>query len=170
MRTCLSRTKRVDPKPSPCYPIACPANWTRNGTDIRLPCDTPATRQCAPGHALAHTIPADITASSVYNGLLNKTTGAWGAYGYSGWIELSFPPGTLIGNMTAEFGMSPAGVATNTLSLDGHDVKTWSEPMKSGFVMDWSPPGPVAASALRMTTSKDPSWVSYGYITVFACM
>ena len=59
--------------------------------------------------------------------------------------------------------------ATNTLSLDGHDVKTWSEPMKSGFVMDWSPPGPVAASALRMTTSKDPSWVSYGYITVFAC-
>ena len=71
--------------------------------------------------------------------------------------------------MTAEFGMSPAGVATNTLSLDGHDVKTWSEPMKSGFVMDWSPPGPVAASALRMTTSKDPSWVSYGYITVFTC-
>ena len=71
--------------------------------------------------------------------------------------------------MTAVFGMSPAGDATNTLSLDGHPVKTWSQSMKSGFEMNWAPLGPVAASELRMTTTKDPSWVSYEYIKVFAC-
>ena len=41
--------------------------------------------------------------------------------------------------------------------------------MKSGFEMNWVPLGPVAASELRMTTTKDPSWVSYEYIKVFAC-
>ena len=123
----------------------------------------------ADGTGLVHTVPADITASSVYNGELNRTTGKWGAYGYTGWIELSFPAGTLIGNMSAEFGMSPPGHATNALSLDGHNLKTWSQAMKSGTVMNWAPAGPVAATKLRMTTTQDPSWVSYGYITVFTC-
>ena len=171
MGPCPAGTKRVDPTPSPCHSISCPTNWTRNGTDIRLPCDTPAPQAChAPAHGpLAHTVPLDITASSVYNGHLNKTTGAWGAYGYTGWIELEFTPGTLIGNMTAVFGMSPNGAATNVLTLDGHPIATWSGPMKSGYTMNWSPTMPVAATKLRMTTEKDPSWVSYSYIKVFTC-
>ena len=41
MAPCPAGTKRVDPTPSPCHTIACPANWTRSGTDIRLPCNTP---------------------------------------------------------------------------------------------------------------------------------
>ena len=65
--------------------------------------------------------------------------------------------------------MSPNGFATNALTLDGHPLETWSEPMKSGFMMNWSPSMPVAATALRMTTTRDPSWVSYEFIKVFAC-
>ena len=55
MGPCANGTKRVEPTPSPCHKIACPAGWTRNGTDIRNPCNTPAPRQCAAGTALAHT-------------------------------------------------------------------------------------------------------------------
>ena len=101
---------------------------------------------------------------------MNKTTGAWGAYGYSGWIELSFTPGTLIGSMVAVFDMSPAGHVTNILTVDGHALQTWSQAMVSGFTMTYNASSsPVAATKLRMTTTQDPSWVAYGAITVETC-
>jgi hypothetical protein len=170
MGPCAEGSKRVEPAPSACHKIACPAGWSRKGTDIRLPCDTPTPQHCAPGKGLVHTIPSDITASSVYKGQLNKTTGAWVGEAYVGWIQLVFPAGTLIGNVSAEIDMSSGGAVTNTLKLDTHPLHAWvNVPMKNGMSMNWAPPTAVKATELHMTITKDPSWVAFREIRVFAC-
>jgi hypothetical protein len=210
MGPCPQGTYRVDPAPAPCHCLSntsmaccpCPANWTYNGTDCRLAscntaalpaCDTPAPQACDT-QPLTHSIPLDVTASSVYKGFLNKSTGAWNAGAKTGWIEFSFPVGTLIGNMSASFNLSPQPGYKNTLTLDGHQIATWDQPTHAVFssattapfvqphdlggrerslvvqqqkrpaalIMNWSPTMPISATKLRLTTSLDVAWVSYG--------
>ena len=191
----------MHPAPAPCHCLSnttcpCPSNWTHNGTDCRLAscetpmlptCDTPAPQACGK-RSLMRSIPSDIKASSVYKGFLNKTTGAWNAGTKTGWIELSFPAGTLIGNVSASFNLSPKPGYKNTMTLDGHEISTWNQPTQHAFptltatpsmleargrpeeamrrpaalIMNWSPIMPVAATKLRLTTSLDVAWISYG--------
>jgi hypothetical protein len=169
MGPCPSGTKRVDPMPSPCHTIKCPAGWTRNGTDIRSPCDTPVPRECTAGTTLARKLPTAATSSSVCCGGHNLTIGQLTMDGYTGWLQFTYPPGTLIGNLSAEAVMTPSGHATHTLTLDGHPVHEWSEAIKSGEMLTWAPPTPVGASVLRITTTQDISWVAWGGVVVSAC-
>lgn len=210
MGLCPMGTARVRPAPAPCHCLTnttiscpCPANWTHNGTDCRLapcdakalpPCNTPIPQACSKQPPV-QTIPSDIKASSVYKGMLNRTTGAWNAGAKTGWIELSFPQGTLIRNMSASFNLSPQPGYRNELSLDGHEILTWNQsktilptltvaratldgPARknnymqrrpAALIMTWTPTMPVAGTKLRLATSLDVSWVSYGYIQVYTC-
>eukprot|EP01043_Picozoa_sp_COSAG02_P059147 COSAG02_NODE_7487_length_2990_cov_113.820330_1_plen_303_part_00 len=216
MGPCPVGTTRVHPAPAPCHcqtkttvSCPCPANWTHNGTDCRLAscdatplpaCNTPTPQTCSKQPPV-QTIPSDIKASSVYKNMLNRTSGAWNAGAKTGWVELSFPQGTLIRNMSASFNLSPQPGYRNELSLDGHKVLTWNQSTTSlptltvapstevhvptldgpyradtsmqrrpaALIMTWTPTMPVAGTKLRLTTTLDVSWVSYGYIQVYTC-
>ena len=89
--------------------------------------------------------------------------------GFTGWLAFRFAPGTLIGNVSAVAGMSPNGHRTDALTLDGHQMHVWSEPIKSGEARTWTPPTPVAATSLKIMTTRDISWVSWHSVTVSAC-
>jgi hypothetical protein len=64
--------------------------------------------------------------------------------------------------------MSPGGVASHTVAVDGNPVATWAGAMGDGTQEQWT--GSVAnAHTVRITTTKSPSWVSWDSITLYGC-